>query len=222
MNFFGIGTQELLIIAVVALIVFGPNKLPEVAGQAARWIRDFRKMTADLSGELERNAGVREFKEAIETEIQGVKSQVNQATAAVNREVAGVKSTAKAATTGSTSNAIKGTAAKPVAKPKPSTSTVKAASTTSKATTTPKKPVPTKAAPEVNISLLEEVTPKTSRAAANGVVSQPSLAQPLANGASNGSANGAAADQVAVVPSDALARARERRLSAGYNRRLSS
>jgi hypothetical protein len=42
-NIFGIGTQEILIIAVASLIIFGPNRLPEVAGQAAKWIRDLRK-----------------------------------------------------------------------------------------------------------------------------------------------------------------------------------
>jgi sec-independent protein translocase protein TatB len=210
-NIFGIGTQEVLIIAVVALIVFGPQRLPEVAGQAARWIRDFRKMTAELTGELERNAGVREFKDAIESEIQGVKSQVNQATSAVNKEISGVKSTAKAATTTSTpaSTAIKGNAARVTSKPSTSTATKSAATSSTKSATptVAAKPKPTKLEPEINISLMEEVQPKRRKAASNGAV--PVEIAP-------------AAPVAAVVPEDALARARERRLSAGYNRRLSS
>ena len=51
---FGIGTQELIILMVVALIVFGPQRLPEIAGQIGKAIRDFRQMSADVTGEFNR------------------------------------------------------------------------------------------------------------------------------------------------------------------------
>lgn len=51
---FGIGTPELIVILVVALIVFGPEKLPQIAAQAGKAIRDFRQMSADLTGEFNR------------------------------------------------------------------------------------------------------------------------------------------------------------------------
>lgn len=51
---FGIGTPELIVILVVALIVFGPERLPRIAAQAGKAIRDFRQMSADLTGELNR------------------------------------------------------------------------------------------------------------------------------------------------------------------------
>ena len=40
---FGIGVPELVIILVVALIIFGPGKLPEIGGALGRGIRDFKK-----------------------------------------------------------------------------------------------------------------------------------------------------------------------------------
>jgi sec-independent protein translocase protein TatA len=40
---FGIGAPELIIILVVALIIFGPGKLPEIGGALGRGIRDFRR-----------------------------------------------------------------------------------------------------------------------------------------------------------------------------------
>jgi sec-independent protein translocase protein TatA len=40
---FGIGATELIVILVVALVVFGPGKLPEIGGALGRGIRDFRK-----------------------------------------------------------------------------------------------------------------------------------------------------------------------------------
>jgi Tat protein translocase TatB subunit len=51
---FGIGAQEIVIILIVALIVVGPQRLPEVAGQVAKAIRDFRRMSDDLTGEFQR------------------------------------------------------------------------------------------------------------------------------------------------------------------------
>lgn len=52
---FGIGAQEIIIILIVALIVVGPQRLPEVAGQVAKAIRDFRRMSDELTGEFSRS-----------------------------------------------------------------------------------------------------------------------------------------------------------------------
>ena len=40
---FGLGVPELIIILVVALLIFGPGRLPEIGGAVGRGIRDFRK-----------------------------------------------------------------------------------------------------------------------------------------------------------------------------------
>ncbi len=40
---FGLGVPELIIILVVALIIFGPGRLPEIGGAVGRGLRDFRK-----------------------------------------------------------------------------------------------------------------------------------------------------------------------------------
>lgn len=54
MNFLGMGPMELMLIMVLALIVFGPGKLPEIAGQVGKAVRDVRRATTDLSGEFNR------------------------------------------------------------------------------------------------------------------------------------------------------------------------
>jgi len=51
---FGLGFTEILIILVLALILLGPQKLPDVAKQLGRGLRDFRKATDDLKGQFER------------------------------------------------------------------------------------------------------------------------------------------------------------------------
>jgi sec-independent protein translocase protein TatA len=40
---FGIGMQELMVILVIALIIFGPGKLPEVGSTIGKAIRGFKK-----------------------------------------------------------------------------------------------------------------------------------------------------------------------------------
>ncbi|MFN8523060.1 MAG: twin-arginine translocase TatA/TatE family subunit [Chloroflexota bacterium] len=54
MNFLGMGPGELTLILIIALVVFGPGKLPEIAGQVGRVIRDVRRATTDLSSEFHR------------------------------------------------------------------------------------------------------------------------------------------------------------------------
>ncbi len=49
---FGIGVTELLVILVIALVVLGPAKLPEVARFLGRGMAEFRRATADITTEL--------------------------------------------------------------------------------------------------------------------------------------------------------------------------
>ncbi|PIQ23210.1 twin-arginine translocase TatA/TatE family subunit [bacterium (Candidatus Blackallbacteria) CG17_big_fil_post_rev_8_21_14_2_50_48_46] len=45
---FGIGVPELLLILVLALIIFGPGKLPEVGKAIGRGLSEFRKAAKDV------------------------------------------------------------------------------------------------------------------------------------------------------------------------------
>jgi len=44
---FGIGMQELLIILVLVLIIFGAKRLPEIGGGLGRAIRNFRQASSE-------------------------------------------------------------------------------------------------------------------------------------------------------------------------------
>jgi len=44
---FGLGMQEILLILLVVLIVFGANKLPEIGGGLGRAIKNFKKATTE-------------------------------------------------------------------------------------------------------------------------------------------------------------------------------
>jgi len=43
LDMFGIGVPELVVILVIALIIFGPGKLPEIGSALGKGIRDFKK-----------------------------------------------------------------------------------------------------------------------------------------------------------------------------------
>ena len=49
MGFFGIGGWEILLILVVALIIWGPDKLPEIARKLGKTVRAFKKASFDLT-----------------------------------------------------------------------------------------------------------------------------------------------------------------------------
>ncbi len=46
-----VGAPELLIILVIAIIIFGPGKLPEMAGALGKSIREFRRASQGLDEE---------------------------------------------------------------------------------------------------------------------------------------------------------------------------
>ncbi len=47
-----LGGPEILVILLVALLVFGPNKIPEVARQVGRGMREIRKLQENLRGDV--------------------------------------------------------------------------------------------------------------------------------------------------------------------------
>jgi sec-independent protein translocase protein TatB len=55
---FDIGIGEIVVLAVIGLLVFGPEKLPRAAADAGRWLRQLRTMAAQAKSDLADSAGV--------------------------------------------------------------------------------------------------------------------------------------------------------------------
>ncbi|MFL6622645.1 MAG: Sec-independent protein translocase protein TatB [Sulfurifustis sp.] len=51
---FDVGFSELVVVALVALIVLGPKRLPEVARTAGQWVARFRRFVADVKSDFDR------------------------------------------------------------------------------------------------------------------------------------------------------------------------
>jgi sec-independent protein translocase protein TatB len=57
---FGVSPAELLTIAIVILVVFGPERLPELSRKAGRALRELKDAADDLRRGIEAEAGVTE------------------------------------------------------------------------------------------------------------------------------------------------------------------
>ena len=70
--FGSIGFPELLVILSIALLVFGPKKLPEVGKSIGKALREFRKTSDEIKEKIEEEIQAEEFRE-IKKDIDQVK-----------------------------------------------------------------------------------------------------------------------------------------------------
>ena len=54
---FDLSIPKLLILAVIALVIFGPNELPKIASQAGRALRDLRRIAEGAKNDLREGLG---------------------------------------------------------------------------------------------------------------------------------------------------------------------
>jgi sec-independent protein translocase protein TatA len=81
---FGIGMPELMIIMVIALIVIGPQKLPDLAKSLGKGLAEFKRATDDFKQSIETEAKNVEDKDA--AKVSDAKSQSEHEKAAEAEE----------------------------------------------------------------------------------------------------------------------------------------
>src|SRR5438128_10990817 len=77
--FGSLGLPELLMIFAVALIVFGPRKLPEIGRTLGKALNEFKKATDDLKTTIEREVKVEETRQALSPLINPAAYTVSRA-----------------------------------------------------------------------------------------------------------------------------------------------
>ena len=65
---FDIGFSELLLIAVISLLVIGPQRLPEAVRSVALWIGRFRRAASRVYQEMEREVGMDDIRRQLHNE----------------------------------------------------------------------------------------------------------------------------------------------------------
>jgi sec-independent protein translocase protein TatB len=94
---FDIGFSEMLIVAVVALVVIGPERLPKVARQAGMWVTKLRRYVDDVKADFNRQIELSELRSlkkdvedaarSIETDVSGAVSEVRSSFDAVQNSL---------------------------------------------------------------------------------------------------------------------------------------
>jgi len=72
---FGIGLPELIIIMIIALIVIGPSKLPDLARALGKGMAEFRKATQEIKESLDVDEDIQEIKRDLVDSVSGLDSQ---------------------------------------------------------------------------------------------------------------------------------------------------
>jgi len=78
-NLLGIGLPEIALILVLTLIVVGPQRLPEMAVQLARLIRQLRGYAGQVSGQLREEMGdLMQDYESLRQELQELRQELRE------------------------------------------------------------------------------------------------------------------------------------------------
>jgi sec-independent protein translocase protein TatB len=76
MNILGIGPAEFIVVCIIALIVFGPGRLPELARTLGKAMRELRRMSLEVTAEFTKE--LRDM-EAISKEVKETAETIKQA-----------------------------------------------------------------------------------------------------------------------------------------------
>jgi len=77
MNIFGIGLPEMALIMIVALLIFGPKKLPEIGRSVGKAIRGFQEASNEFQNEFKREA--EQIEQAVKTTAELEPKQIEPA-----------------------------------------------------------------------------------------------------------------------------------------------
>lgn len=97
---FDIGFSELLIVAVVALVVLGPERLPKAARFAGLWVRRARAQWYSVKAELERDLAAEELRKSLhdtQQAMRGFEDSVRKTGSDVERGFEGMRDAVRGA-----------------------------------------------------------------------------------------------------------------------------
>lgn len=93
---FGIGSTELLVILIVALIVLGPKSIPKLASTLGKAMGEFRRVSTEFQRTLNAEAAQEEYDNKRKAETSAAREQASAASPAQESEISPAPSRAEA------------------------------------------------------------------------------------------------------------------------------
>jgi sec-independent protein translocase protein TatA len=78
MNFFGIGLPEMAVIFAIALLIFGPKKLPEIGRSMGKAMKSFQDASSSFQNEIKKEI------DAVETAVKDQPTAIDQTEDKIN------------------------------------------------------------------------------------------------------------------------------------------
>ena len=78
MNIFGVGLPEVTVILVLALLIFGPKKLPELGKQLAKTMKILKKASNEFQNEIEQVMNEEDKDESPKSKESNQTNEINQ------------------------------------------------------------------------------------------------------------------------------------------------
>lgn len=73
--FGSIGGSELLVLAAIGLLVFGPRRLPEMGRKLAGWVNEFRKAAGDMKAAIEKEVSLGDVRKVADELHESIRKQ---------------------------------------------------------------------------------------------------------------------------------------------------
>ena len=78
MNIFGVGLPEVTVILILALLIFGPKKLPELGKQLGKTLKSLKKASNEFQNEIDQVMNSEDKEESPKSIESNQKDEINQ------------------------------------------------------------------------------------------------------------------------------------------------
>ena len=78
MNIFGVGLPEVTVILILALLIFGPKKLPELGKQHGKTLKSLKKASNEFQNEIDQVMNEEDKEESLKSIESNQTNEINQ------------------------------------------------------------------------------------------------------------------------------------------------
>ena len=78
MNIFGVGLPEVTVILILALLIFGPKKLPELGKQLGKTLKSLKKASNEFQNEIDQVMNEEDKEESSKSIESDLTNEINQ------------------------------------------------------------------------------------------------------------------------------------------------